>query len=106
MIGEPSGSPHSATIKVRPSAATTGCARGSTSVVGVVDRTGVRHADGEGQCTDGRVLGLGPDRVRHIRGCVDEIALLYFAFFVADLHDPATADDVVELVRRMTVRVD
>src|SRR3954468_12728527 len=76
------------------------------SVLGVVDRAGVRRTDRKRERADRRVLALRPDRVRDVRRRVDEIALLYVAFLVTDLHDATPADDVVELVRRMAVRVD
>src|SRR4051794_17087907 len=75
-------------------------------MVRVVDRAGLRRTDGKGKRTDRCVLALGPDRVRDVGRRVDQVALLYVALLVTDLHHTAAADDVVELVRRVAVRVD
>src|SRR5947207_9747621 len=76
------------------------------SVVRVVHRAGLRRTNGESEGPDGCMLALRPDRVRDVWRCVDQVALLYVALLVTDLHDAAATDDVVELVRRVAVRVD
>src|SRR5690242_7957205 len=76
------------------------------SVMRVVDRTRVGDADREAEAVDRRVVAHRLEAVHHVRRDVHEVALRYLTFLVTDRHQPAPRRDVIELVRRVLVRVD
>src|SRR3954454_12172328 len=80
--------------------------RGNRSVLGVVDRAGLGRGDREAEAMDRRVVAHGPQAVDCVGWDVHQVALTDLTVLALDRHDPATARDVIELVRRVMVRVD
>src|SRR5512132_129544 len=76
------------------------------SVLGVVDRGRVPHADGEAEAVDRRVVTHGTQAVHQVGRDVHEVTLLDLALLPVDRHDPPPRGDVIELVSRVRVRVD
>src|SRR5262249_31577484 len=76
------------------------------SVLAVVDRARVLHTHGEAEAVDRRVFAHGTQAVHHVGRDVDEVALLDLALFAVDHHDAAPRGHVIELVRRVRVRID
>ena len=67
---------------------------------------GVRDADREAEAVDRRVVADRAEAVDEVRRDVHEVALRDLALLAVDRHDPAARGDVIELVRRVRVRVD
>jgi hypothetical protein len=80
--------------------------RGGGSVVGVVDRSRVGDADREAEAVDRRVVAHRSQAVHEVRRDVHEVALGDLALLTVDRHEATAGGDVVELVRRVGVRVD
>ena len=76
------------------------------SVLGVVDRARAFDADREAEAVDRRVVAHRPQAVHEVRRDVHEVALADLALLAVDRHDPAAGGHVIELVRRVLVRVD
>src|SRR5260370_5856772 len=76
------------------------------SVLGVVDRGRVLHADGEAEAVDRRVVAHGTQAVHQVGRDVHEVTLLDLPLLPVDHHDPAPGGDVIELVGRVRVRID
>ena len=81
---------------------------GSTALSGSCSRPGRRPPtpDREAEAVDRRVVAHRPQAVHQVRRDVHEVALRDLALLAVDHHDPAARGDVIELVRRVRVRVD
>src|SRR5215472_15677765 len=76
------------------------------SVLAVVDRARALHTDREAEAVDRRVVAHRAQAVHLVGRDVHEVALFDLALLAVDHHDPASRRDVIELVRRVRVRVD
>src|SRR5205085_9547874 len=86
--------------------ATSSIDRTSISVLRVVDGVGVGRADCEAEAVNRRGIAHRLERVHRHGRDVHEVTLRDHPLLALDLHDPAPRCDVIELVRRVVVRID
>src|SRR5215467_6335945 len=72
----------------------------------VIDLTGLRAGDREAEAPDRRVLTAGDQAVHLVRRDIHQVTLTDLPALVADDHLTPPVENVIELVRRMGMRVD